>query len=199
MTRLGPAPRYIPDDATPYTREGVDAIVYWYTSKAGKLAGIAYHGKAMKSDWHFIFRSEEARTARSNEHFDNIAGHAKSMTERKEKRKAYKHTLQIGDVLKASWGYDQTNIDYWEVTAIVSAHMVEVREIGSISHDTGWQRGECVPAPGRYIGAPERKRVLEGNCLKFKSYKYAYPVEKQTIPGVPGVAIYPTAHWTAYA
>jgi hypothetical protein len=191
--------RYIPEGSTPYARKGVDAIVYWYTTRAGKLAAIAYHGKSAKSDWHYCFRSEGERQAKSDQHLHNISGHAERMKERQEKRKAFRHVLKVGDVLKASWGYDQTNIDYYEVTAVVSGHTVEVQEIGSISRETGWLQGDCVPSPGRFIGAPERKRVLEGNCIKFKSYKYAYPVEKQTIPGIPGVVIYPTAHWTAYA
>lgn len=190
---------YIPKDAILYTRDGVDAIVYWYTTQHGKLAGIAYHGKANTSDWHFTFRSEADRLKRSDAHLDAIAGHAKAMTERAEKRRAYRHTLQIGDIPKASWGYDQTNIDYYQVTAVVGPQTVELREIGSISRETGWLQGDCVPSPGHFIGNPMRKRVTEGNCVKFASYKYAWPVDKQTIPGVAGVAIYPTAHWTAYA
>lgn len=190
--------RYIPEGSTPYTREGVDAVVYWYEGQ-GRYYGIAYHGKATHSDWHYSFKTEESRKAKSNEHLDNIASHTARMQERAEKRKAYRHTLQVGDILKASWGYDQTNIDYWQVTAVLGGQTVELREIGSISRDTGWLQGECVPAPGKFLGEPMKKRVSEGNCVKFASYKYAYPVEKQTIPGVEGVAIYPTAHWTAYA
>lgn len=196
--KIPTAARYIPDDSTPYTREGVDAVVYWYESK-GRYAAIAYHGQATKPDWHYWYRTQESRQAKTNEHFENIASHAQRMQERAEKRKAYRHTLQVGDVLKASWGYDQTNIDYWQVTAVVSGQTVELREIGSISRDTGWLQGECVPAPNKFLGDPMKKRVTEGNCVKFASYKYAYPVEKQTILGVEGVAIYPTAHWTAYA
>jgi len=199
LTRFTPTTRYVPVDAVPYTRDGVGAIVYWYTTRAGKVAAIAYHGKSLKSDWHFCFRSEAARQERSDQHLENFADHAERMKERQGKRRAFRHTLAVGDILKASWGYDQTNIDYYEVTAVVSGQTVEVREIGSISRDTGWLQGECVPSPGQFVGPPQRKRVMEGNCIKFASYKYAYPVDKQTIPGVPGVAIYPTAHWTAYA
>lgn len=191
--------RYIPKDSTPYTREGVDAVVYWYTTAAGKLCAVAYHGQSAKSDFHLSFRTAEARQVKSNAHLDNCAAHAVTMQERKEKRKAYRHTLQIGDILKASWGYDQTNINYYQVTEVLSGQTVEVREIGSISRETGWQQGDCVPSPGSFVGEAFRKRVTEGNCVKLASYKYAWPVEKQTIPGVEGVAIYPTAHWTAYA
>lgn len=179
--------RYIPDGATPQTRGGIDAVVYWYTLKTGRPGAVAYHGNAVKSDWHFRFRSEESRHAKTEEHFAHWQAHTITMQERAEKRKTYRHTLKIGDVLKASWGYDQTNIDYWEVTAVIGSQTVELRKIGSISHDTGWLQGECVPAPGRYLGEPMRKRVTEGNCVKFASYKYAWPVKKQTIPGVEGV------------
>lgn len=191
--------RYVPKDATAYTRDGVDAVIYWYTTTAGKLCAVAYHGKSAKSDWHYSYRTEEARKAKSDAHLDSYAEHAVLMQDRAEKRKAYRHTLEVGDILKASWGYDQTNIDYYQVTAVLSGQTIELREIGSISRETGWQQGECVPSPGSFRGEAFRKRVTEGNCVKLKSYKYAWPVEKQTIPGVEGVAIYPAAHWTAYA
>lgn len=63
--------RYIPTDATAYTREGVDAVVYWYTTTAGKLCALAYHGTSAKSDWHYSYRTEEARKAKSDAHLDN--------------------------------------------------------------------------------------------------------------------------------
>jgi elongation factor P hydroxylase len=85
--KLLPAARYIPVDSIPYTRKGVDAVVYWYESK-GRYAAIAYHGKATKPDWHYWYRNHESRQTKTEEHFENIASHAQRMQERAEKRKA---------------------------------------------------------------------------------------------------------------
>ena len=37
-----------------------------------------------------------------------------------------RHDIQPGDVFVESWGYDQTNVDAYEVTR-VTAHMVEIQ------------------------------------------------------------------------
>lgn len=56
---------------------------------------------------------------------------------------------QVGDILTASWGYDQTNVDFYEVVAVTKAS-VKIREIrGKIASSTGTQ-DVVVPAPGNY-------------------------------------------------
>ncbi len=38
-------------------------------------------------------------------------------------------TLQAGDILSASWGYDQTNVDFYQVTRLIGNQSVEIRKI----------------------------------------------------------------------
>ena len=40
------------------------------------------------------------------------------------------NSLQIGSILYASWGYDQTNIDFYEVTKLIGRTTLELRELG---------------------------------------------------------------------
>jgi len=84
--------------------------------------------------------------------------------------------IEAGDIFYSSWGYEQTNIDFYQVTK-VSDSMVTLRMIAqdATEHD---MRGTCTPRPGEFIGNPIRRKP-RGNgaeaLLKIKSYAYAYP------------------------
>lgn len=192
-----PREHQIPDGATPVTREGVAAVAYSYTARNGKPAALGFSGKRQKPDFRYYFGDEERRDRYVSEWFDDRAKVEAMRRERQDKRKAFQHTLKVGDVLVNSWGYDQTNIDYFEVTAVVGKRMVEIREIGSQSNETLFMQGDSVPAPGHYIGEPMRKLVQEGNAVKIHSWgSYARPLPYQE---VAGTRVYAKSHWTAYA
>lgn len=59
--------------------------------------------------------------------------------------------LKVGDVLTYSWGYDQTNVDAFEVVRESKAS-VWLREIAIRSVEaTGWMSDRVVPVPGEYL------------------------------------------------
>ena len=41
------------------------------------------------------------------------------------------HSLKVGDILYASWGYDQTNIDYFKVDKLMGKHKITLVPLGS--------------------------------------------------------------------
>lgn len=161
---------------------------------------IAFHGKAQKPAWHYHFSSTERRDARVA---DFVAGHLEHQARKDAKRKEkaeWQHGLKLGDVFQCSWGYDQTNIDYYEITK-VSGKSVEVREIAQLRETTAWEQGECVPAPGHYISEPRRMIPQRGYngapVLAVYSFASAHLVAPLEV--VPGVKVFQPRHWTAYA
>ena len=67
----------------------------------------------------------------------------------------------MGHILCASWGYEQTNVDWYEVVRVTTSS-VEVRKIkGNIITDGG-DRGQVVPMAGEFVGEPLLRRV--GEC-----------------------------------
>ena len=46
-----------------------------------------------------------------------------------EKIKKTVHSLKVGDILEASWGYEQTNNTFYRVEALKGATMVVIREV----------------------------------------------------------------------
>ncbi len=84
----------------------------------------------------------------------------------------------VGDVLVTSWGYDQTNVDFYLVTA-VSGSAVTIVQIGARRIGGTTYSDHMVAAPERVIGKPMRKRVQKGYrgkySVKIESYAIAYP------------------------
>lgn len=98
-------------------------------------------------------------------------------------RKATTMTIQpetlpaVGDILVSSWGYDQTNIDYYQVTR-VSPAMITMRPIASRqdSDDGGWT-GRAVPVPGQFTGPGIRRKprnCRDGYCVTLTGYSAAH-------------------------
>ena len=44
-------------------------------------------------------------------------------------QKKNKYGVKVGDIFSASWGYDQTNTDYFQVIALAGSESVRVREV----------------------------------------------------------------------
>jgi hypothetical protein len=171
--------RYIPENSTLVDAMGTDAAVYTY-ERNGNLCAVAFHGKAGKSDWRHRFPNNEQRDKKIASFIDGRKIRAEAMAERRALQKA-PHTMQIGDILYSSWGYDQTNIDYYEVVG-VTKKCVKIRSIESdiFGRDEWGQSGKCRPAPGKFKGQIQNKlvqNVEDRVYLKIASYAFAYPCE----------------------
>ena len=186
---------YIPKGAIKISDKQSDAVAYVHAVN-GNLYAIAYSGKRFKPDWNFRFSTEKRRDERILQHFQSVRERAAYKTERKAAAKAVGRGLDVGDVLRCTWGYDQTNIDYYEVTALVGARMVEIRKIAAKTTETGWCCGTCVPMVGEYIGEPMRKVAKDGS-VRIESYASAHKMKPTASVG--NVRAYGSDSWTAYA
>ena len=85
-----------------------------------------------------------------------------------------RHTLALGDVLYSTWGYEQTNVDFYEVVAVRGA-CVDLRELrqNRNEHTIGMQ-GTCTARPVDYKGALIRgKRPNGNNWVRIESFAVA--------------------------
>jgi hypothetical protein len=69
----------VPEGAAEITREGIDAVVYTYTDSRGRPYAIAFAGKRNRPDFHYSFRSTEARDRKIDEFFAGRKAHAELM------------------------------------------------------------------------------------------------------------------------
>jgi len=73
-----------------------------------------FGGKRAKPDWHYQFRTEERREEKIAEWIENQKRHLDYAKERrKELNKP--HDFEPGQLFCCSWGYDQTNINYYRL------------------------------------------------------------------------------------
>lgn len=143
---------YIPKNAVKVCDKQSDGVVYLYEPAPGHLCARAFHGKAAKPDWSYRFSTPTAREAHVAKFFEARRSHAKEKAERAESAKSIKNPFQVGHVLKSTWGYDQTNVDWYQVTR-VSAKSVWLREIGATANQvTGSTTGTCLPDIDQFIG-----------------------------------------------
>jgi hypothetical protein len=180
---------------------GIEAFVWDETDRYGtpRFQLVAWHGRAIKplriSGYYksSAVRERNLFNAAAN-YADRIATKAAYRSEQAAKRAA--STLAVGDVLRTCWGYDQTNVEYFEIIER-KGQTVTVREIAQERNETGFMQGTCVPMVGKYIGPAMRKRIgYNGESVKIHSSATATKVEPHI---VAGVKIYGSASWTAYA
>ncbi len=177
---------YIPQGAESVSDEQSDAIVYIFTDSASRPCAMGFHGRAQKPDWNFYFKGEAAREKRIETFFASRRAHKEQLKARREEQKT-PHDFKCGDVLCSIWGWEQTNVNFYQVVKIVGQRMIELRAIASRSENgTCWATGTATPAIGSFTGEPFRRLVTRGS-VKIESYRSA-----SRWSGKP-------VNWTAYA
>ena len=152
---------------------GTDIYMKTDATKNAPFAAMGFSGKKSTPDFHFVFKTMDARNDYICKYENNIRAYNKAKEDRKDKRMA-PTTLKAGDILYASWGYEQTNIDFYEVTKVIGKRTVEIREIACEVIDPEFDRGHKIPVPGKFIGKPEKKVVRNGDTISITSYASAY-------------------------
>lgn len=84
------------------------------------------------------------------------------------------HTLIVGDILNSSWGYEQTNVTFYQVTRVTKSS-VELGVIKSAeNYDGQSMTGTKTPLPGEFVSTNRfLKRVKGAGQVKITSYEYA--------------------------
>jgi hypothetical protein len=89
-------------------------------------------------------------------------------------------TVHVGEIFVCSWGYGQTNVDYYKIIEVLNKSVV-IAPIGQTRNYTGDMQGECVPDPTKVGTKRYTKRINSystnnGNnvCLKINSFSTAF-------------------------
>ena len=182
-----------------YTPEGIElpAGVEIYINRERNSVKF-FSGRRSKPDFFYRYHSSEAMFDKINRRLEEII----KIAEEKKARRAWVHDVKVGDIFRASWGYDQTNIDYYEVVKLVGKTMVEAREIEQEIEHTGDMSGSCIPKPGVFANDKTmRLKVLGGvdttPYLKVSCCSHASRIEP--IEVAPGVKVFKADSWTSYA
>ncbi len=155
--------------------EGTDLEVWTYTyDKSGAMVfgAIAFAGKQSKPLWHYSYRSEASMQTQINQTIAARKSVMKAKAEAAKARKEFKTDLEVGDLLYSSWGYDQTNVDWYQVVEKLGT-MVVIREIAGRQVGSDGYSDKVVPVPDHFVGPPQRKRPNR-HGIPLTSYSSAY-------------------------
>lgn len=125
-------------------------------------------------------RRQEWITKRMEDIKANLSAKDEAKNKRKDARENYVNTFKIGEVYYDSWGYDQTNIDFYMITE-VKEKSVMVQRIGAIMCKGGRESGmssNVKPDITNKIGEPEIKiiqiRVWDNKVVSFIKSRHGW-------------------------
>lgn len=170
---------YLPKEVRgtdPLVPPGTDLAIWTYEVN-GKPYAIAFAGNQGKPLFHNWFRNEADRQRKIDEAIRQRKSLAEHKQQRKDEKKNFQHGLKEGDILYSSWGYDQTNIDFYQVVSVISKSVV-LREVAKKTVREERGADYVVAVPDRFTGAPLRK-LPQGSgghiYVKINSHQHAYP------------------------
>lgn len=161
---------YAPKSALRIAAKDCAAVAFVGTmERAGELRpyAVVFTGRARKP--HTISGMYRTAAKRDAAVADVFRGQAKREADTKARREADRaarrnHKLTVGSIVVTSWGYDQTNVDAYEVVK-VSGSMVTIRRV----YVRGVEGTDRVrPVPGHFAGETMRRRVTAtGESVKI--------------------------------
>lgn len=159
------AGRYIPKDSIEV--QGELGVVYVYRT-GRRYAAIAYKGTAKHASFHYGYPDMDS----VDQAICNFFG---SLAERSERMATYRadsykpHTFKAGDIVTNSWGYDQTNVDWYRVVR-TTASFVWLQPICGHTEETGFMSGRSLPAVDVDGSNPNAWKFMDkGEVTKHKA------------------------------
>lgn len=84
--------------------------------------------------------------------------------------------LTVGTILCSTWGYDQTNVDFYEVVT-ATPRTVQLRKIAKHRVEAGHMSYSVQPLAGQFTGEPFRRKVHDYSgrpSVEINGYANAY-------------------------
>lgn len=161
---------YIPKGSVKVADKLSDAIAYLSINSKGKPRATVFFGKQSKPVADYYYTDESSRAKRVGEMFTIRRAAQKRVSDNRAEAKAFVHSVQVGDMFKTCWGYDQTNVEFFEVVEVRGKFAI-LREVAQVSEANGFGQDKCVPQSGAYLapryegddrGQPIRRLIQKG-------------------------------------
>lgn len=149
--------------------DGEVQVVKYSPQGAYPVAAI-FRNKKKDPVAHYRYKTNEDREAAIQRQIESELSSQKWKADRKAKAKKQKesfaHNLNVGDILYTSWGYEQTNIDFYEVVELVGKSTARYIKIGSKHvEETSWCSANVSPDPS-YRGS----EIFKGRIGQYGVY-----------------------------
>ena len=138
-----------------------------YGGHFAKATKIQTKARFPRPVFYYSFRNEDKRNEYVANYVNKMRENKTAHEEQKTQRKADREQpskLKVGDVLRDSWGYDQTQVDYYQVSALVGPRTVKVRQMSATSVEATSGMSDRV-VPGEAYGPEHIARVKYGDWI----------------------------------
>ena len=142
-----------------FKSETVHNSEIWTWTDNGKPYLRVYIGKSGKPDAAYYYRNLESRQESINYWKEIIERRIQRKLDAKASRAEVKNEYKVGDILYASWGYEQTNINFFMVTEVLpkSIKLVEIGQ--TVTNRTGMMSEHVIPNKNAVISESMTRRV----------------------------------------
>lgn len=148
-----------PENAQKIAMKNGGATFYLYNNHKGEPCVQLFIGKSRKPKA-FRFRDPVARTDYVSRVIANVQSR-KEEADKLRKTRNRPHNLDAGVILYTSWGYDQTNTEFYLVKEAPSKCFVTLQQIAAplVKGEEGYMSGRRFPDPELLVGEPFRRKV----------------------------------------
>lgn len=176
---------FIPKGAIKVTDKKSDAVAYVANSPRAdgstRFHVVAFCANRQKPDINATYRNEPYMQSQIAEFFASRQRSVAYKAEKKAKAEA-PIKLTVGTILTGSWGYDQTNREFWQVVGFAGNKSVKLRPVQMIDvskSDSGAaMAGQFIPHVGNFVGTEVvTKLVTDGNRVRLNKYCTLRPWE----------------------
>jgi hypothetical protein len=148
-------------------------VVAWKQGQGDKVHVKGFRGNAGKASFYYSFRNRSQAEAYVNDFSARVGGSEERQAARradlKEKREALKASdhWTVGDVFYCSWGYEQTNVDFYQITH-VGKKSVGFRKICQSTAERYHMSGPTQPRRNEFAGEEVRKNLSPCGGIPMK-------------------------------
>jgi hypothetical protein len=160
----------LPEGAVKHVEGGAE----WYTYDDGHFNVMFFQSPRMvkPSKW-LRCPTAERRDSQIKLMLGQIADAADRKEKYRQEAMAERGTFAEGEILYTSWGWEQTNIDFYQVVRVTGASIV-VRELAKNSVETMSMQGRCTAKKDEFVGPEIMLRIgtygpkIEGRYNLYK-------------------------------
>src|SRR5678816_519603 len=141
------ATRFIPKDS----RAIEHALAVCYVNDSPHFTAIAYVGNAGKRSFYQRYRTAEQRDKDVAAFFAGLEA-TRAMKDGFKAERSKPHTVKVGDIIHHSWGWEQTQCDYYQVLS-VTEHGATIQAIASetVPGSEGFMSERQMPVRDKFV------------------------------------------------
>lgn len=135
-----------------------------------------YKGRAGKPCSFYYYQNKDRRTTAIELNKKLADDRATYKAERKAQKQAFVCNHEIGDIYVASWGYDQTNVDFYQVIEKIGKRTVIVKELTQdmVQGSAGHMSGSVTPRKDDFLNDDTFKRRVGQYGIKISVCQQAH-------------------------